>query len=68
MRNDMWRLNEAIERLERVTMGEGERRGWFAPRPSGAHFAALLGYVDGQALREVEELEALWALPSGGRG
>jgi hypothetical protein len=59
-------VREAVERLRQRTLGLGERRGWFAPRPAhkpevwqlppGTNWAAR---PDRQARREVEELEAL---------
>ena len=55
---DMRRLQEAVERLERATLGEGERRGWFAPRPSGKRGVS----AGGQARHEIAELEALYRL------
>jgi hypothetical protein len=50
-------VREAVERLRQRTLGLGERRGWFAPRPGPE--------MDEQARREVAELDALYALPGG---
>lgn len=67
-------MDNSIRRLTEVGLGEGERRGWFAPRPLPVSTSDLSGAIvlfwrweGAPAGAQVVELERLYTLESGGR-